>query len=741
MAKKDSPFLVYVDDFNEGLRTDVTPYKAPPGSLVKAENIRYIPSGGFYLRKGYYKTAILPATGKPIYQLEKMMEFGALFIQSGTKIMYTLSDALAPYDTGVVITDGYKGTFKEYNSQMKFSNAQDNYLNFNVGKVKTAFDQTASSIAMNPGNTDLFRNPFTGTFTANASTDVISATAHGMSNGDRVAFWSSGTLPAGISPATEYFVRNTQADSYQISATAKGSILDITDTGSGTHNFTTGILYCQGNLITYTKKKTQVFTVVAATDIVTSAAHALVNDDIINVSNSGGALPAGLAAATNYWIIEATTDTFKLAATRGGAAIDITDAGSGIQTFVSIKGGDTFGGTLIIPTLSYAAGALVTQSEDEPDAPKATVLESIFEHMMAGGAIPARHAIYYSAAANTDHPEYIDNWGANGAGIELFGKYGTITAMKSLLARMYVGKQKGIEAWVGFDTSGVPVREPLTDAYGVVNHNCLIQVGDKLVFLADINRIKTIEPATVGFNPLPVINPNFDIKIKGTLRQLDIDQSAAAMGYNERDMLMRVTGNISSIPKTLIFHADTQGWAMDTNISASCWVEWNGSTYVGDSISATIYKAETLFQDDSINPAMDALSPIHVVGQWAYRKPVRALLLKGLIRKPATMKVTIYCDGVQYRVVTIDSSADYVKQNIVRPFGRESIGIDPFGLAGGDETGDNGNEFIVPIDINLECTTVQIRWQMQGEGFRGQIDAYGLLDDSAEAQALAEDAI
>lgn len=46
---------------------------------------------------------------------------------------------------------------------------------------------------------------------------------------------------------------------------------------------------------------------------------------------SEGTLPAGLAVETTYWIVSANkaAGTFKLSATKGGAAVDITSTGSG----------------------------------------------------------------------------------------------------------------------------------------------------------------------------------------------------------------------------------------------------------------------------------------------------------------------------------------------------------------------------------------------------------------------------
>ena len=77
----------------------------------------------------------------------------------------------------------------------------------------------------------------------------------------------------------------------------------------------------------------------ATTDICTANAHGLKNGDMVVLTTSG-TLPGGLALATIYWIIEATTNTFKLSATSiegyttglGGAiyaAVDITSTESG----------------------------------------------------------------------------------------------------------------------------------------------------------------------------------------------------------------------------------------------------------------------------------------------------------------------------------------------------------------------------------------------------------------------------
>jgi hypothetical protein len=49
----------------------------------------------------------------------------------------------------------------------------------------------------------------------------------------------------------------------------------------------------------------------AVTDIITSAAHALANGDLLQFTTET-TLPAGLSLATNYYVIDITTNTFKI---------------------------------------------------------------------------------------------------------------------------------------------------------------------------------------------------------------------------------------------------------------------------------------------------------------------------------------------------------------------------------------------------------------------------------------------
>jgi len=63
-------------------------------------------------------------------------------------------------------------------------------------------------------------------------------------------------------------------------------------------------------------------------DTITSNGHGLANDQRVFVTAvNAEPLPTGLAAGTLYYVINATTDTFKLSTTSGGSAVNLTAVG------------------------------------------------------------------------------------------------------------------------------------------------------------------------------------------------------------------------------------------------------------------------------------------------------------------------------------------------------------------------------------------------------------------------------
>jgi len=106
------------------------------------------------------------------------------------------------------------------------------------------------------------------------------------------------------------------------------------------------------------------FTAVAGTDIITTAsAHGYTTGTVVRVATSAADLPAGLSAATNYYIIRISDTTFKvgssLANALAGTAVDITDAGTGTHTVAGYE-------NLSIAAFEPRAIALRTGLPDHP---------------------------------------------------------------------------------------------------------------------------------------------------------------------------------------------------------------------------------------------------------------------------------------------------------------------------------------------------------------------------------------
>src|ERR1043165_8490898 len=79
---------------------------------------------------------------------------------------------------------------------------------------------------------------------------------------------------------------------------------------------------------------TPAFTATAATDLLATTGHGLTTDTPIRFFTTG-TLPGGLATATTYYVIASglTADVFKVSATQGGSAVDITSTGTGTHTW------------------------------------------------------------------------------------------------------------------------------------------------------------------------------------------------------------------------------------------------------------------------------------------------------------------------------------------------------------------------------------------------------------------------
>jgi hypothetical protein len=97
------------------------------------------------------------------------------------------------------------------------------------------------------------------------------------------------------------------------------------------------LIYCQTPKLD-PSRDVQTFLADSGTDTFTAVAHGMLDGEVVIVTNSGGALPAGLSAedasgnVRPYYVVSATADTFQLSLTSGGPAVVITDDGTGTHS-------------------------------------------------------------------------------------------------------------------------------------------------------------------------------------------------------------------------------------------------------------------------------------------------------------------------------------------------------------------------------------------------------------------------
>jgi hypothetical protein len=74
---------------------------------------------------------------------------------------------------------------------------------------------------------------------SNASPGVLTLAGHGYVANDPIALSTSGALPTGLTVGTTYYVKTVlTADTFTVSATAGGTVINTSSAGSGTHSIT-----------------------------------------------------------------------------------------------------------------------------------------------------------------------------------------------------------------------------------------------------------------------------------------------------------------------------------------------------------------------------------------------------------------------------------------------------------------------------------------------------------------------
>lgn len=162
-------------------------------------------------------------------------------------------------------------------------------------------------------------------------------TAHGLVAGNMLGLATDGALPTGLDTLEIYYHKAIDANSYNLSRTAQGASKGITNLA-----------------VTFDP----------ATDIFTAAAHGLDIGDPIRLTAT--TMPTGFSAGTDYYVASTsfTTGQFRLALTKGGAAIAGTTAGSAVLAHTLISTSGTQSGTHTAAEIVGRTNELIQASQN-----------------------------------------------------------------------------------------------------------------------------------------------------------------------------------------------------------------------------------------------------------------------------------------------------------------------------------------------------------------------------------------
>jgi hypothetical protein len=127
--------------------------------------------------------------------------------------------------------------------------------------------------------------------------------------------------------------------------------------------------------------KSTVTITVASPAVVSDVAHGKSNGDPV-ILNTTGALPTGLSPGVTYFLVNKATDTYQLAATVGGSAINTSGTQSGVHSAIKKGSYEVYGNGWPAngPTLASVAVTTITTNDAMLDADD-------IDQLAAGGTI------------------------------------------------------------------------------------------------------------------------------------------------------------------------------------------------------------------------------------------------------------------------------------------------------------------------------------------------------------------
>lgn len=202
-------------------------------------------------------------------------------------------------------------------------------INANPGSVLTVFSAQEYTISEKPTSiASVSTTNFQSTQVFGVDNTEIAA---GGDNVASVALIQGGSLY--VEAPTVTFSGGGGASAAATATISGGAVTAITVTNTGSS-------YETVPTVTLAKARVTIPTsgINTTTDVISYTAHGLTAGNSVVYNNGGGSSATGLASGTTYFVIASglTVDAFKVSATSGGSAVDISGTGNNAQYFEKV---------------------------------------------------------------------------------------------------------------------------------------------------------------------------------------------------------------------------------------------------------------------------------------------------------------------------------------------------------------------------------------------------------------------
>lgn len=306
------------------------------------------------------------------------------------------------------------------------------------------------------------------------------------------------------------------------------------------------------------------------------------------------------------------------------------------------------------------------------------------------GSIFLPNVLLVSRVATAADLDLFHDFVGSGAGAIPVGDQGPITGLFKTKSFIVIRKNRATYLVTGYDTSGAPVIEPVTGAYGGAGIFSDTLVGDQLLGFTG-REIKQYGEQVGLNNVTPSINPKFDDKIYTFLRDLDEDQSDCLSHFNPAQRIYKLWVNDNGARVSVTYDDKIDAWGFDYNKPASCVTLYKGETFWGNSDQAVIYQDEIGYDDDGSDIEYSAATFSTNAGTPRLSKYYQYLFIKGKLGVDTIVNVKVYFDDILVQEFDLDSD------QLISPVGGTPIGRNRVGgsIIGSSESAALGYDFFI----------------------------------------------